>query len=312
MKNKPAPEKKGWFSRLKSGLKRTRSQFTSGLATVVLGKKTIDDDLLEELETLLLTADVGVNATDAILESLTDQVNRKQLTDPQALIDALQTQLTSLITPYSQPLTTDVNTGPFVLLMVGVNGAGKTTSIAKIAHHFKQQGKQIMLAAGDTFRAAAVEQLQVWGERNDVPVIAQATGSDSASVIFDAMQAAQARNVDILIADTAGRLHTQEHLMRELEKNQTRNYQTKPQCPTRNHARTRRRHGPKCPQSSRAIPPKRGYHRPHFNQTRWHRQRRYHFRHHQRPETPHPLHWHWRKNRRLKAFSSRRVRIGFV
>lgn len=210
------PQKRSWLSRLNAGLKRTRSQLSDGLANLVLGKKSIDDELLEELETLLLMADVGVDATEKIIDELTTKVKRKELTNPETLMTVLREQLKDMLTPFSQPL--DMQQTPFVLLMTGVNGAGKTTSIAKIANFYKQQGKSVMLAAGDTFRAAAVEQLQVWGERNDVPVIAQHTGADSASVIFDAMQAATARGVDILIADTAGRLHTQEHLMRELEK----------------------------------------------------------------------------------------------
>ncbi len=210
------PPKKSWTARLSQGLKRTRSHFTDKLSNLVLGKKTIDDELFEELETILLLADVGIEASEKILKNLTAQVARKELNDPEALITALKNQLTDMLTPYSQPLT--INQAPFILLMVGVNGAGKTTSIAKIANYYKQQGKKIMLAAGDTFRAAAVEQLQVWGERNDVPVIAQHIGADSASVIYDAVEAATARKVDILIADTAGRLHTQNHLMQELQK----------------------------------------------------------------------------------------------
>lgn len=223
--NKPAsskPEntntlsKKSWLTKLSNGLKRSRHQLKDGLANLILGKKTIDDELFEELETRLLLADVGVNVSEKILQALTKKVSRKELTNPQALIVALKEQLTDLLTPYCQPI--HINHKPFVLLMVGVNGVGKTTSIAKIAHYYKQQGKSIMLAAGDTFRAAAVEQLQVWGERNQVPVVAQHTGADSASVIYDAMESAKAKNIDILIADTAGRLHTQGHLMAELEK----------------------------------------------------------------------------------------------
>ncbi len=211
------PRKASWASRLGFGLKRTRNNFSKGLANLVLGKKIIDDDLFEELETILLTADVGVDASQKILKSITDQVSRKQLSDPSRLIDALREQLHNNLEPYAKALDT-ANTKPFILLMVGVNGAGKTTSIAKIDHHFKQHGKKVMLAAGDTFRAAAVEQLQVWGERNQVPVVAQKSGADSASVIFDAIQSAHAKNIDIIIADTAGRLHTQDHLMDELEK----------------------------------------------------------------------------------------------
>lgn len=209
-------QKKGIFTKWGQGLKRTRNQLTAGIANLILGKKTIDDKLLEELETKLLVADVGVEATQTVLDNLTQQIARKQLSNPEALIDALQKELLALLIPCQRPLV--ISQKPFILLMVGVNGVGKTTTIAKLAHYYQQQGKKIMLAAGDTFRAAAVEQLQVWGERNKVPVIAQENGADSASVIFDAMQSATSKNTDILIADTAGRLHTQEHLMGELKK----------------------------------------------------------------------------------------------
>lgn len=209
-------QKQGWLKRLSSGLKRTRENFSEGLTSIFLGKKTIDDEVLEELESRLLLADVGVDTTQAILDNLTKRVKRNELADPEALIQALKEQLEALLIPYNLPL--EINTKPYVILMVGVNGAGKTTSIAKIAHYYQLQNKKILLAAGDTFRAAAVEQLKVWGERNNVPVISQHIGADSASVIYDAMEAATARNVDILIADTAGRLHTQDHLMAELQK----------------------------------------------------------------------------------------------
>lgn len=213
----PEPTKKtSWAKRLFRGLSKTRSQLSDRLGAVVLGKKTIDDDLLEDLETVLITADIGVDTTDYLLQSLTKQVKRKQLADPEALITALKQQLLDMLSPLSKPLVVDQK--PFVILMVGVNGAGKTTSIAKLAHYYQQQGKSIMLAAGDTFRAAAVEQLQTWGQRNQVAVIAQQPGADSASVIFDAIQSTQAKNIDVLIADTAGRLHTQHNLMEELKK----------------------------------------------------------------------------------------------
>lgn len=207
-----------WFGRLKNGLKRTRTGIGTGLGNLVLGKKTIDDDLLEEIETQLLMADLGVETTQLIIKGLADKVSRKQLTDPNALYSALQSQMADILRPCAQPLNIPESIKPFVLLVVGVNGAGKTTTIGKLAKRFQQQGKKVMLAAGDTFRAAAVEQLQVWGDRNQIPVIAQQTGSDSASVIFDALQAATARNIDILIADTAGRLHTKQPLMEELKK----------------------------------------------------------------------------------------------
>ncbi len=208
--------KKSWFNRLSDGLKRSRKSFSDGLANLVLGKKTIDGALFESLETLLLSADIGIESTEYLLKKVTERVDRKQLSDPAAISEALKFDMTALLKPYEQPLI--INQKPYVILMVGVNGAGKTTSIAKLAHYYKKQGKTVMLAAGDTFRAAAVEQLQVWGERNDVTVIAQQPGADSASVIYDALQSAQARNIDVLIADTAGRLHTQAHLMNELKK----------------------------------------------------------------------------------------------
>ncbi len=215
----PAPEpetKKSWFKRLKTGLSKTRSSLGAGVGNIFLGKKTIDDELFEELETLLLMADVGIETTQKILDNLTTQVKRKSLNDPATLQEALKDQLTQILAPCEQPLSIDQK--PFVLLMVGVNGAGKTTSIAKIAHHYLQEHKKIMLAAGDTFRAAAIEQLQVWGERNNVPVISQRHSADSASVIYDAIQSARAKQMELLIADTAGRLHTQSHLMEELKK----------------------------------------------------------------------------------------------
>lgn len=216
------PKKAGFFTRLKKGLSKTRQNFTDSLSSLVLGRKEIDDDLLDELEMILLTADVGIDATDRIISNLTDQVSRKELKDPEALISALKQQLEEILDPMTAPLDVDAylaqNEGPFVILMVGINGVGKTTTIGKLANKYKQEGKSVMLAAGDTFRAAAVEQLQTWGERNDVPVIAQKTGADSAAVLFDAIQSAKAKKVDVLIADTAGRLHTQSNLMEELKK----------------------------------------------------------------------------------------------
>src|SRR5450830_586421 len=217
---KPVSEetKAGFFTRLKQGLSKTSASIGEGMASLFLGKKAIDDDLLEELETRLLTADVGVEATSVIIQSLTQKVARKQLTDSDALYASLQAELTAMLKPVEQPLKIGSQHKPFVILVVGVNGAGKTTTIGKLAKKLQLEGKKVMLAAGDTFRAAAVEQLQVWGERNKIPVIAQHTGADSASVIFDAVQAAKARNIDVLIADTAGRLHTKDNLMEELKK----------------------------------------------------------------------------------------------
>jgi fused signal recognition particle receptor len=213
-----APAKAGFFSRLKQGLSKTSASIGEGMASLFLGKKAIDDDLLDEIETRLLTADVGVEATSVIIRNLTQKVARKQLTDAQALYTSLQGELADMLRPVEQPLVITPQQGPFVILVVGVNGAGKTTTIGKLAARFQREGKKVMLAAGDTFRAAAVEQLQVWGDRNGVPVIAQHTGADSASVIFDAVQAAKARGMDVLIADTAGRLHTKDNLMEELKK----------------------------------------------------------------------------------------------
>lgn len=216
----PAPaetSKTGFFARLKQGLSKTSASIGEGMASLFLGRKTIDDELLEDIETRLLTADVGVEATAVIIQSLTQKVARKQLTDADALYKSLQAELAAMLKPVEAPLVITPNK-PFVILVVGVNGAGKTTTIGKLAKKLQSEGKKVMLAAGDTFRAAAVEQLQVWGERNKIPVIAQHTGADSASVIFDAVQAAKARNIDVLIADTAGRLHTKDNLMEELKK----------------------------------------------------------------------------------------------
>ncbi len=215
-----APENKqpGFFARLKQGLSKTSASLGEGMASLFLGKKAIDDDMLEELETRLLTADVGVEATSLIVRNLTQKVARKQLTDSDALYKSLQNELTEMLKPVEAPLVIGSQHKPFVILVVGVNGAGKTTTIGKLAKKLQLEGKKVMLAAGDTFRAAAVEQLQVWGERNKIPVIAQHTGADSASVIFDAVQAAKARGIDVLIADTAGRLHTKDNLMEELKK----------------------------------------------------------------------------------------------
>lgn len=218
-KNTPEkPEKQGLFARLRNGLSRTRSSLTDGLASLVTGGRQIDDELLEDLETRLLTADVGVEVTRQIISDLGRQVSRKQLADGDALITALQQGMSDIITPCSHPLEIDGDHKPFVILVVGVNGVGKTTTIGKLAKHIQQQGHSVMLAAGDTFRAAAVEQLQAWGERNNINVVGQHTGADSASVIFDAVESARARKADVLIADTAGRLHTQDNLMEELKK----------------------------------------------------------------------------------------------
>ena len=210
--------KQGFFGRIKSGLSRTRSNLGDGLASLFLGAKQIDEDLFEELETQLLVADVGIEATASLLKKLSDRVARKDLTDPAALYSALKEELAALLQGSQAALEIPQQDNPFVILMVGVNGAGKTTTIGKLSKRFQSQGKSVLLAAGDTFRAAAVEQLQEWGSRNNVPVVAQHTGADSASVIFDAVQSAQAKGIDVVIADTAGRLQNKSHLMDELSK----------------------------------------------------------------------------------------------
>ena len=199
-------------------LNRTRSTFKDNLLGFLRGKKPIDSELLEELENQLIMADVGVEATASIMASLEDQVSRSKMSDSEGLRSALQNELLRLLERVEKPLAIPEQSTPFVILVVGVNGSGKTTTIGKLAKQLQLGGKSVMLAAGDTFRAAAIEQLQTWGERNEVPVISQQMGSDSASVIFDALQSATARNIDVLIADTAGRLHTQAGLMDELKK----------------------------------------------------------------------------------------------
>ncbi len=202
---------------LSHSLEKTKRTFSDGMADFFLGKKSIDSKLLDELETRLLSADVGVNATTTIIDELQNDISRKVISDADSLQVKLAEIMKTILQPCEQPLNTET-AKPFVILVVGINGAGKTTSIGKLAHHFMQQGKSVMLAAGDTFRAAAVEQLQEWGKRNDVPVVSQGTGADPASVIFDAVQSASSKNIDIIIADTAGRLHTQDNLMDELAK----------------------------------------------------------------------------------------------
>lgn len=212
------PTKASLFGRLKQGLAKTRASFTNGLATLFLGKKVLDADLLNEIEMQLLTADVGVETTEQLINTLTTKLARNELSDSQAAFQCLQDEMKQILRVCDVPLTLPSGTKPFVILVVGINGSGKTTTIGKLASHYKQSQKNVMLAAGDTFRAAAIEQLQVWGERNQVPVIAQHPGADTAAVIYDAMEAAKARGVDVLIADTAGRLHTQTNLMAELQK----------------------------------------------------------------------------------------------
>lgn len=206
-----------FFERLKAGLSRTKQSIGTGFIALFKGK-AIDDELYEELETQLLVADVGMDTTQKIIHKLTHAAKLSQLKDGEALYDLLKVQMRELLVSVDKPLLAESPQGPFVILMVGVNGVGKTTTIGKLAKQYQQQGKRVMLAAGDTFRAAAVEQLEVWGERNNIPVVAQHTGADSASVLFDALQSAQAKDIDILIADTAGRLQNKDHLMEELKK----------------------------------------------------------------------------------------------
>ncbi len=212
-----AEPRAGFFKRLRAKLNQGDSWLTYDLANLLPGR-AIDAQVLEDLETRLLTADVGVEATEAILENLRSKLARQELKDLDALLAALKAAMLEILAPCSQPLVIDGARRPFVILVVGVNGSGKTTTTAKLARRFKQQGLEVMLAAGDTFRAAAIEQLEVWGKRNEVPVIAQQSGADPAAVIFDALHAARARDTDVLIADTAGRLHSQAHLMEELKK----------------------------------------------------------------------------------------------
>ncbi|MFW2371559.1 MAG: signal recognition particle-docking protein FtsY [Gammaproteobacteria bacterium] len=219
--SKSAPEQlpdKGILASLSERLSKTRHNLTDGMADLVLGKKAIDEELLEALEERLLMADVGVEATTQIIGDLTTRVSRKELKDAEALFEALCEDMGKILSRCEQPLVIDSSKTPYVILIVGINGAGKTTTIGKLAKRFQDKGHSVMLAAGDTFRAAAVEQLQTWGERNHISVVAQGTGSDAASVIYDAVASAKAKNIDILIADTAGRLHTQTNLMDELKK----------------------------------------------------------------------------------------------
>lgn len=216
--NEPDQQKGGWFSRMKAGLAKSRKNFTESITNILIGGKEIDDELLEEVEDQLLVADIGVTATNRIITHLTEQTARGDLIYSHSLYKALQKELVDILAPKVAPLTIDTSKKPFVILMVGVNGVGKTTTIGKLAKRLQQEGKSVMLAAGDTFRAAATEQLQIWGERNNIPVVAQGHGSDSASVIFDAIQSAKARGIDVLIADTAGRLQNKSNLMEELKK----------------------------------------------------------------------------------------------
>jgi fused signal recognition particle receptor len=216
-KKEKTAEPQSFFKRLRARLNRGDSWLTYDLANLAPGGE-IDEEVLEELESLLVMADVGVDTTEQIIGDLQKSLARNELKDVDALRNGLHRSLLGILEPVSLPLEITAQDGPFVILMVGVNGAGKTTTIGKLANRFKEQGLSVMLAAGDTFRAAAVEQLQAWGERNDVPVVSQQPGADPAAVVFDAWDAARARNIDVLLADTAGRLQNQQGLMDELEK----------------------------------------------------------------------------------------------
>lgn len=211
-------EKPSLFSRLKAGLSKTRASFANGLANLILGKKVLDTDVLNLIETQLLTGDLGVATTEQLVQHLTQKLARKELNDTETALRELKEQMKNILKPCAIPLTIPQQESPFVILVVGINGSGKTTTIGKIAHQLKSDGKTLLLAAGDTFRAAAIEQLHIWGERNQVPVIAQQPGADTAAVVYDAMESAKARKTNVLISDTAGRLHTQTNLMEELKK----------------------------------------------------------------------------------------------
>jgi fused signal recognition particle receptor len=211
-------EKQGFFKRLKQGLSKTSTHFSSGIANLVLGKKILDGDVIDLIEAQLITADVGISATETLIKNLTQKLKRNELSDTDAALASLREDMKAMLRPCQQPLVINTEHKPFVVLVVGINGSGKTTTIGKLAKHLQMADAKVMLAAGDTFRAAAIEQLQVWGERNQIPVVAQKANADTAAVIFDALGAAKARDIDVLIADTAGRLHTQSHLMEELKK----------------------------------------------------------------------------------------------
>ncbi|MCL6231414.1 MULTISPECIES: signal recognition particle-docking protein FtsY [Acinetobacter] len=217
-KTEDSKVKGGFFSRMKEGLAKSRKNLADGMVNILIGGKEIDDELLEEVEEQLLVADIGVDATKTIIANLTERTERGDLIYSHSLYKALQEELVALLAPRVKPLHIDSNKNPYVILVVGVNGVGKTTTIGKLAKRLQGEGKKVMLAAGDTFRAAATEQLQIWGERNNIAVVAQGHGADSASVIFDAFESARAKGVDVLIADTAGRLHNKGHLMQELSK----------------------------------------------------------------------------------------------
>ncbi len=211
-------DKNGFLSKFKATLNHTRTKLGDGIAELVLRQKGISDEFLEDVETQMLTADIGIEATTEIIENLRKKMKRKDLVDPSKFMLHLKSEMIGILKPCEQKLEVTENTKPFVILVVGANGVGKTTTIGKLANLYREEGRKVMLAAGDTFRAAAIEQLQVWGDKNGIPVVSQKIGADSASVIYDAYQSAKAKEIDVLIADTAGRIHTKDNLMNELEK----------------------------------------------------------------------------------------------
>ncbi|HVY53434.1 MAG TPA: signal recognition particle-docking protein FtsY [Gammaproteobacteria bacterium] len=215
--SKTTEAKQGFFERLKHGLTKTRTSFTDKLGTLLLGKKELDEEVFETIETQLLLADVGVEATQYLIDNLAQRLKRKELNDIETAITTLKVDMVNLLKPSEKQFELS-GKKPYMILVIGINGSGKTTTIGKLAHHLKQDNKSVMLAAADTFRAAAIDQLQAWGEKNQIAVISQQPGSDPASVVYDAFEAAKARNIDVLLADTAGRLHTQTNLMTELQK----------------------------------------------------------------------------------------------
>ena len=297
----------GLFKRLREKLNRGNSWLTYDLANLLPAGR-IDDTVLDELETRLITADVGVETTQRILDELRRKVERKELDDLEALLAALRGSLLDILRPAQQPLKIDGTTAPFVILVVGVNGAGKTTTIGKLARQLKQQGLKVMLAAGDTFRAAAVEQLQIWGERNDVPVIAQATGADPAAVVFDALQAARARRIDVVLADTAGRLHTQSNLMDELKKVKRVMGRVDERAPHEVLLVLDASQGQNALPQARLVQRSARRDRHRADQARRHREGRHRVRNREPAAVADPLHRHRRERRGFRAVRCRSVR----
>ena len=211
-------DKNGFFSKFKATLNHTRTKLGNGIAGLVLGQKDISEEFLQDVETQMLTSDLGIEATTEIIENLRKKIKRKGSIDPSTFLLHLKSEMINILKPCEQQLEVSGNAKPFVILVIGANGVGKTTTIGKLANRYREEGKKVMLAAGDTFRAAAIDQLQAWGDANEIPVVCQKIGADSASVIYDAYQSAKAKEIDVLIADTAGRIHTKDNLMNELEK----------------------------------------------------------------------------------------------